>query len=105
MGPLKCTYLSTLAALDEELSLLEVTDDDDPDTQQSKPPTSRRVQVSSSPFLNKSHNHHPLKVKIDFGADTNMIKTSIANHIGAHIIRSSQLALQADSQSSLTVIR
>ena len=93
-----------ITALDEELSRLEVTGDDDPDTLQSKSPTSCCVQVSSSPFLNIFYNHHPLEVTIDSGIETNMIKTSIANQIGAHITESSQLALQTDGQSSLTVI-
>ena len=93
-----------IAALDEELSGLEVTDDDNPDTLQSKPPTSCHVQVSSLPFLNAFYTHHSLKVTIDSCTETNMIKTSITNQIGAHILKSSQLALQVDSQSSLTVI-
>ena len=94
-----------ITALDEELSRLEVTGNDDPDTLQSKSPTNCCVQVSSSPFLNIFYNHHPLEVTIDSGIETNMIKTSIANQIGAHITESSQLALQTNGQSSLTVVR
>ena len=96
-----------IAALDEEMTDLEIEEpvlEDDPSNPQFSLPSSRRVQIGPSPFLNVFYNHHPLKVTIDSGAETNMIKTTIANHIGAPITKSTQLALQADGQSSLTVI-
>ena len=96
-----------IAALDEEMADLEIEEpvlEDDPSNPQFSLPSSHRVQIGPSPFLNVFHNHHPLKITIDSGAETNMIKTTIANHIGAPITKSTQLALQADGQSSLTVI-
>ena len=45
----------------------------------------------------------PLKITIDSGAETNMIRESVAKQIGAHITKSSQLALQVDGQSPITI--
>ena len=59
-------------------------------------PSSHRVQVKQSPFLNVFYSHHPLKITTDSGAKTNMIRESVAKEIEAHITKSSQLALQAD---------
>ena len=55
-------------------------------------PSSRRVQEKQSPLLNAFYSHHPLKITIDSGAETNMIRESVAKQIGAHITKSFQLA-------------
>ena len=59
----------------------------------------RRVNVKQSPFLHAFFEHHPLRLTIDTGAETNMIRASVAKYIGAKIAKSSQLALQADGQT------
>ena len=65
--------------------------------------TMRRVQVKQSPFLTAFHNHHALKITLDSGAETNMIRETVALAVGAQIKPSSQLAFQADGLSPLTV--
>ena len=100
-----------IAALDEELSDLSISEDviteSEFSTSLTSPaealPSSRRVQVKQSRFLNVFYSHHPLKITINSGAETNMIRESIAKQIGAHITKSSQLALQADGQSPITI--
>lgn len=69
-----------------------------------KPPATRRVNVSQSPFLHAFYGHHPLRLTIDTGAETNMMRASLAKHIGAKITKSSQTALQADGRTPLTVV-
>ena len=64
---------------------------------------SRRVQITQSPY-NVFYQHYPVKVVIDSGAETNMIRESAARQIGIPISSSSQLALQADGHSSLEVV-
>ena len=58
--------------------------------------SSRRVLVKQSPFLHTFYRHHTVKVTLDSGAETNMIRESVARGIGANISRSSQVAVQAD---------
>lgn len=64
----------------------------------------RRVNVTKSPYLHVFFNHHPLRLTIDTGAETNMMKASLATYIGAKISKSSQLALQADGFTPLSII-
>ena len=66
-------------------------------------PANRRVQVKQSPYLSTFYKHHQLKVIIDSGAETSMIRESVAISIGAKITKSSQLAFQADGQSPLEI--
>jgi hypothetical protein len=66
-------------------------------------PSTHRVQILQSPYINTFHQHHAIKVTIDSGAETNMIKESVAAYIGACVTKSSQSALQADGQSPLVV--
>ncbi len=48
-------------------------------------------------------NHHALQLTLDTGAETSMIKASIAKQIGATILKTKQTALQADGITPLTV--
>jgi hypothetical protein len=64
----------------------------------------RRVEVRQSPYINTFYHHHPLRITIDSGAETNMIRECVAKYIGAIITKSSQIALQADGQSPLQVV-
>ena len=43
----------------------------------------RRVNVSQSPFLHAFYLHRPLLLTIDTGAETNMMRASLAKYIGA----------------------
>ena len=86
-----------IAALDEELSDLSISEDviteSEFSTSLTSPtealPSSRRVQVKQFPFFNVFYSHHPLKITIDSGAETNMIRESVAKQIGTHITESS----------------
>ena len=49
------------------------------------------------------YDHHTIKVTLDSGAETNMIKESTVKHINAPISPSTQSALQADGKSPLAI--
>jgi hypothetical protein len=66
--------------------------------------TTNRVSVKQSPHLQAFYAHHPLLLTLDTGAETSMIKTSIANEIGATIQKTTQKALQADGITQLAVV-
>ena len=63
-----------------------------------------RVNITQSPYLHVFYNQHPLRLTIDTGAETNMIKASLAHYIGCPISKSSQLALQADGRTPLSIV-
>ena len=63
-----------------------------------------RVNTKQSPFFKAFYRHHPLRLTIDTGAETNMIREAVAKSIGAKIGKSSQLARQADGVTPLNVI-
>ncbi len=63
----------------------------------------RRVSTKCSPHLKVFYNHHALQLTLDTGAETSMIKASIAKQIGATILKTKQTALQADGITPLTV--
>ena len=65
--------------------------------------SSRRVQIERSPFLNVYYKHHPVKIVLDSGSETNMIRESVAHQLGINITKSSHQALQADGQSPLAI--
>ena len=65
--------------------------------------TARRVDVESSPYFFAHYNQHPLRLTIDNGAETNMIKESFALSINAPISKAYQSASQLDGKSPLTV--
>ena len=62
-----------------------------------------RVSTKCSPHLKVFYNHHALQLTLDTGAETSMIKASIAKQIGAPILKTKQTALQADGITPLTV--
>ena len=101
------------------LAALDDLDLDDTDNTEQPPedstPTSRsvtlekssstiqRVKVGQSPFINAYHHHVPVTVILDSGAETNMIRESVAMKLNAKLSKSNQHALQADGQSPLHV--
>ena len=64
--------------------------------------TSRRVSTKQSPYLKVFHNHHPLHVTLDSGAEISMIICSQSNR--CCIQKSSQSALQADGVIPLHIL-
>ena len=64
-----------------------------------EPPATCCVNVSQSPLLHAFYSHHPLRLTIDTGTETNMMRASLARHIGAKVTKSSQTALQDDGRT------
>ena len=65
---------------------------------------SRRVSTKQSPHFNAFYHHHSLKLTLDTGAETSMIKASVTRSIAAPIVKTSQQALQADGVMPLIVV-
>ena len=65
--------------------------------------STHRVQINKSPFIHMHYKHHTVKLTLDSGAETNMIKESVAKYINAPMKRSSQTAIQADGTSPLSI--
>ena len=65
---------------------------------------SRPVNTKQSPHFNAFYHHHSLKLTLDTGAETSMIKASVASSIAAPIVKTSQQALQADGVTPLIVV-
>lgn len=65
---------------------------------------SRRVSTKQSPHFHAFYQHHRLKLTLDTGAETSMIKSSVARSINAPIVKTSQQALQADGVKPLVVV-
>ncbi len=80
----------------------QTSDNDDPAPNCTS--STRRVNVKQSPSFRVYHNQYPLLLTLDSGAETNMIKASTANYIGAPISTSTQSALQADGVTPLTIL-
>ena len=64
---------------------------------------SRRVSTKQSPHFKAFYKYHPLRLTLDTGAETSMIKSSVARSIGAPTNQSSQHALQADAVTPLAL--
>ena len=76
-----------------------------PHDQEPKPHIiARRVNVKKSPDFKAFYHRHPLKLTLDTGAETNMIKGSVAHYIRADISPSSQTACQADGVTPLAIL-
>ena len=68
------------------------------------PTSTRRVSIVQSPYLNVFYKHHPVRLTIDTGATTNMVKASFARYIHLPITPASQMACQADGVTPLNVV-
>jgi hypothetical protein len=66
--------------------------------------SARRVSIIQSPYLDAHYKHHPLRLTLDCGATTNMIRASTAHLIKLPIKPASQLAHQADGITPLDVV-
>jgi len=85
------------------------TDDDDDCSRQdeileSQPVASHRVDVKRSPQFKAFFRHNPVTITLDTGAETNLIKHSLAHFLGVKISRSSQTARQADGVTPLNIV-
>ncbi len=66
--------------------------------------STRRVNVSKSPEFKAYYHQHPVRITLDSGAETNMIKASLAKYLGVRVTPSTQSALQADGVTQLAVL-
>ena len=80
------------------------TAEDEPPLCTSARSVSRRVSTKQSPHFKAFYKHYPIQLTLDTGAETSMIKSSLARSIGAPIMKSSQQALQADGLTPLAVV-
>ena len=62
-----------------------------------------KVTVKSSPFLNARYKGQPAKITIDSGAQSNVMKLSYANKIGAKIYKTTSVATQADGVTDMNI--
>ena len=60
--------------------------------------------TKQSPHFNAFYRHHSLKLTLDTGAKTSMIKASVTRSIDAPIVKTSQQALQADGVTLLIIV-
>ena len=107
----RCTYLpeedrkyltkvrQIVASIDEDNN-----SDHEEISTESIPAINRMVQVKQSPYMNVYYGPHAIRVTLDTGAETNMIRSSLARDIQAPIKKSTQNAYQADGKSPLAVI-
>ena len=65
--------------------------------------STRRVNIKQSPYMYAYYRHHPLKIILDTGSETNMVRASTAHYMGATVSKSSQIALQADGHTPMNV--
>ena len=80
------------------------TAEDEPPLCTSARSVSRRVSTKQSPHFKAFYKHYPIQLTLDTGAETSMIKSSLARSIGAPIMKSSQQALQADCLTPLAIV-
>ena len=77
--------------------------EDDHTTCASAHTVSHHVCSEQWPHFKVFYKHYLLRITLDTGAKTSMIKSSVAHSIGAPIEQSSQQALQADGMTSSAV--
>ena len=114
----QCRFLpeADRSALAKSRLVQEVEDEDDlpdevpiesPSEVTNIPPndvSARRVDVIQSPTLTAYYQQYPVRVTLDTGATTNMIRANFAKYIGAPIHPATQSIRQADGKSQLKVV-
>ena len=81
--------------------------DDYEDYQENQEPLEARcgrVNVRASPEFNTFYHHNPLTITVDTGAETNLLRGSVARDINCPIEPSTQVAFQADGTTPLEVV-
>ena len=92
--------------MEEEIEEDYEEDEDGSNQQDDFQPTSRcgRVNIRASPEFNTFYHHNSLTITVDTGAETNLMRESVARSINCPIEPSSQVAFQADGITPLNVI-
>ena len=71
---------------------------------QGEEPTALRESIVQSPVLNTFYHEHPVRLTLDTGTTSNMIRISSAKLYGFPITPASQMARQADGVTPMDVI-
>ena len=66
-------------------------------------PSTLRIQVRQSPYLDTFYRHNPVRITSDSGATGNMIRLSTVQKLKVEICKSAQSAHQADGSSPIKV--
>ena len=74
-----------------------------PDTNELPAPRIRKVTVKNAPYLHVKFNNQPVKLILDSGAMSNVMKLDFAKKIGATIYKTTSGATQADGITNLDV--
>jgi len=61
----------------------------------------RKIQTRKSPRFKAFYNKYAVTLTLDTGAETNMIKASLAHFLGVNVKKSSHTAFQADGLTPL----
>jgi hypothetical protein len=93
---------SRMVVEDEDSDLNQ--EDNDEESPLFDKPTACRVGVVQSPSFNAYYGPHIVRLTLDTGATTNMIKASFAKYINLPITKASQMARQADGVTPLEVL-
>ena len=62
------------------------------------------MNTKPSPHFEAFYKQYSVKITLDTGAETSMIKASVAQHIGTAIKKSNQSALHADGITPLVIV-
>ena len=66
--------------------------------------TIRRVDVIQSPVLHTYYQHNAVRVTLDTGATTNLVRESFVKGVGLPTVRATQVARQADGVTPMDVV-
>ena len=100
----KVRQLSDIASMYIDEDSIDEDDDDQDNTKVYPAISARRVNIKQSPHFKAFYRHYPLRVILDTGAETNMIRAHTARYMGINITKTNQSALQADGMTPLTVV-
>ena len=68
-----------------------------------RPATTYRVDTKKSPRFKTYLQSHPVTLTLDTGAETNMVKASLAHYLSIKVKKSTQSARQADETTPLEI--
>ena len=77
---------------------------EDPTTDCTLGNSTHRVNIVQSPYLDVHYEHHAIRLTLDCGATTNMIRASAAHRMGVPMKKASQCAHQADGVTPLDIV-
>ena len=83
---------------------LSTDDDENVAEEPAEQTVSRRVEIKKSPYIDAFYHHHPVRVIVDTGAETNLVKAAWAHYANIPIKKSTQMAFQADGHTPLNVV-